>query len=378
MWRTLFKCPLLPYLCGKASHLMKNSRFVFAVFLCLCGFQACQQATSSHPLTYQSISGPTMGTSYNITYSDTTDRNLQKAIDLLLLEINLDVSTYIDTSVISKFNQAKAVFSLDSKLYASTFQETEDRHFRHNFGFASEVYKMTDGFFDPTVMPLVNYWGFGFTEKKAVTSVDSAVVDSLMQRVGFDKIKYESAGGSYALEKKEPGVQLDFSALAKGYAVDEIGRLLEHQGVQNYLVEIGGELRCKGKNQRGQWWEIGINTPTEDANLQELYSTISIQNRALATSGNYRNYYKVGETSYAHTINPKTGFPEKNILLSASVLAESCILADAYATAFMVMGLEPALILAKQLDGVEAYFIYSTEEGGLAAKNTNGITSFLH
>ena len=356
---------------------MKNSFLPLLMLSSLLLWMACGQATLKHKLKYQSISGKTMGTTYNITYSDTIDREIQADIDQLLVEINQEVSTYIDSSVISTFNQTPEEFPLEGNLYASIFQPTNDHHFRYNFGFSKEVYRRTGGAFDPTVMPLVNYWGFGYTEKKAVTAIDSAKVDSLMSVVGLNRIKYQTSGGVNKLVKEQPEIQLDFSALAKGYAVDEVASLLNEKGVQNYLVEIGGEVVCKGKNKRKDWWSIGVSTPEEGAKIQEIFSSISLQNKAMATSGNYRNYYKVGETSYAHTINPKTGFPEKSNLLSVTVLAESCILADAYATAFMVMGLDKSYTLAAAVDGLEAYFIYSGEKGELLVKYTEGMKAFL-
>lgn len=357
---------------------MKKS-LLFLSFLLYCTlWYACNPPSTTTEVRYHQISGATMGTTYHITYSDTIDRDLQTGIDELLLQINQELSTYIDSSVISRFNQSETDFALDGQLYTSIFQTTRDHHFRYNFGFAREVYKSTQGAFDPTVMPLVNYWGFGYTGKEPVTQVDSLLIDSLMQQVGFEKIRYENVGGTNKLVKENTGVKLDFSALAKGYAVDELGNFLSQQGVKNYLVEIGGEVVCKGKNKAGQWWRIGISTPKEEAGLQEVYSTIAIENRALATSGNYRNYYKVDGVSYAHTINPKTGFPEKSKLLSVTILAESCILADAYATAFMVMGLDKSMELAKELDAIEAYFIYRGEEGGLSVEYTPGIKNYLN
>jgi len=357
---------------------MKNTILPFLILSAYLLLLSCGKTTKVHHLEYKKISGKTMGTTYNITYSDTLERDLKPSVDALLIAINQEVSTYIDTSIISIFNQADSDFSLQGNLYASIYQTTSDHHFRYNFGFAKEVYKTTNGAFDPTVMPLVNYWGFGYTEKKAVADIDSVLVDSLMKVVGFDKIRYSNSGGVNKLLKENPNVQLDFSALAKGYGVDEVARLLEKLEVKNYLVEIGGEVVCKGKNKKKKWWTIGINTPDEDAQLRDIFSSISLENKAMATSGNYRNYYKVGETSYAHTINPKTGFPEKSTLLSVTVLAESCILADAYATAFMVMGLEQSLELATELEDLEAYLIYSGDKGELLAKSTPGMNAFLH
>ncbi len=356
---------------------MKNTRLPFFLLSTCLLLLSCGETGKVHRLKYKKISGETMGTTYNITYSDTLDRDLKPSIDELLVAINQEVSTYIDTSIISQFNQSRSDLPLEGNLYASIYQKTKDHHFRHNFGFAKEIYKTTKGAFDPTVMPLVNYWGFGYTEKKAVSDIDSVLIDSLMAMVGFDKIQYRNSGGVNKLVKTNAGIQLDFSALAKGYGVDEVARLLEKKGVKNFLVEIGGEVVCKGKNKRKEWWTIGINTPEENAKLQDIFSSIILKNKAMATSGNYRNYYKVGETSYAHTINPNKGFPEKSTLLSVTVLAESCILADAYATAFMVLGLEKSLQLAEEIEDLEAYLIYSGAEGELLSKSTSGMEVFL-
>lgn len=356
---------------------MKNGFLLLLLSSLLLGLPACDSTPATIAEKYLSITGPTMGTTYNITYSDTLERDLQKGIDALLLQINMEVSTYIDSSVISQFNQSAAPFPLEANLYASVFKPTNDHHFRYNYGLATQVYKSTNGAFDPTVMPLVNYWGFGYTEKKAVSQVDSVAIDSLMNFVGFEKIKYEKKGGVHQLVKTNPQVQLDFSALAKGYAVDEVGKYLSNKGIKNYLVEIGGEVVCRGKNSKGQWWTLGINKPKEGASLSDIFSKVSVQDRALATSGNYRNYYRVGETSYAHTINPQTGFPEKSTLLSVTILAESCILADAYATAFMVMGREKAMALANELEYLEAYFIYSGAQGELLTAASSGMSAYL-
>ena len=276
---------------------MKKNALSLLIPILLWGSACGPAEPGQHQLRYKKFSGPTMGTRYNVTYSDTLARELQPEVDQLLLDINQEVSTYIDSSVISQFNQSPDPFALEDKLYTSSFEATGDFHFRNNYGFAVEVYKKTRGLFDPTVMPLVNYWGFGYTEKKAVTAVDSVVVDSLMQLVGFDKLAYLTDQGNYRLRKSHPGIQLDFSALAKGYAVDEIGRLLESRGIRNYLVDIGGEVRTRGKNQRGDWWRLGISLPEEGADMKAIFSTVQLDNRAMATSGNYRNYYLVGEAS---------------------------------------------------------------------------------
>ena len=338
------------------------------LFLISVSILACKNEQATEPVVYSQIEGQTMGTYFRITYADSKKRNLRVEIEDLLEEINLEVSTYIDSSIISHFN--RSALGLDLGFDAVSSQAGgRYPHFRTNFVAAKEVYKVTQGAFDPTVMPLVNYWGFGYTEKKKITAVDSVLIDSLIQLVGFDKILVEGE----LLRKTNPDIQLDFSALAKGYAVDEVGRLLYEKGIQNYLVDIGGEVRGRGVNTKGQAWKIGINVPLEEALLSQTQAVMPLNNQSIATSGNYRNFYEVDGVKYSHTINPQTGFPERNPLLSASVLTDNCMIADAYATAFMVMGVDAAYELASRQPEIEAYFIYSDTDGKMAVKYTSGL-----
>lgn len=307
---------------------------------------------------YQQIEGRTMGTIYRITYEDATNQNIQPGVDSVLMEVNSGVNTYDSTSVITRFNRSEKVFELD-------INTPPVKHFLRNWQLAQKVHEATDGDFDPTVMPLVNYWGFGY-QGRMINQVDSARVDSLVQFVGLDKVSFEEL----SLTKQRLGVQLDFSACAKGYGVDQVGLFLESQGIQNYLVDIGGEVRAKGQSNQMRPWRIGINTPKEDAQMTDYEVAISLKNLSSATSGNYRNFYELNGVKYSHTINPITGFPERNRLLSASVFAQDCMTADAYATAFMVMGVERAFDLANETPGVEAYLIYSDDNGQMQAKYT--------
>lgn len=348
--------------------LIKTARFylLFGLsFLFL--FSACKDEATKD---YQKAAGETMGTYYAITYYEKEGRNFKPAIDSLLVQVNQGVSTYIPTSTISRFNQAIDTFDLSDPNEA-----TINEHFINNFQLAKEIYELSEGAFDPSVMPLVNYWGFGYSGKKPITAVDSLRIDSLKQMVGFDKVKLIE--GTSRMVKLVPGLQLDMSACAKGYGVDQVALLLEDFGVQDYLVDIGGEIRVKGKNTKGEDWKIGINVPRENAELSEIQEAIPVTNISVATSGNYRNYYEVDGVKYSHTINPFTGFPERNTLLSASVFTDNCIRADAFATAFMVMGVEKALALAKQIDGMDAYFIYSDENGEMQVTYTEGIEKRL-
>lgn len=351
-------------------------RFFFFTSLFLLFVQCANEQTPSTSISkYVKVEGKTMGTTYHITYSDAQNRNFKPVIDSILVAINLEVSTYIDTSTISKFNQATAgVFDLKTTSEAQKGQPAT--HFIANFEAAKNIYEKTAGYFDPTVMPLVNYWGFGYTPKKPVTQVDSVLIDSIMGYVGFDKLEY-SGSQNLSIDKKEAGTQLDFSAIAKGYAVDDLGRFLEKKGIKNYLVEIGGEVRARGKNAAGKFWTIGINVPKEDAAATDFQATAQLENLALATSGNYRNFYEVEGKKYSHTIQPKTGFPERNTLLSASVFAKDCMIADAYATAFMTMGLEKSVTLAEQTPELDAYFIYSDEDGRMKVQYTSNLEKII-
>jgi len=348
--------------------MFKNYHFIVLCLLAL----ACSPIREQAALSYISIEGPTMGTAYRITYGSDSEQHLKAEIEQLLLEINLDVSTYIDTSTIGHFNDAEKGISLRHSTDPDDLKEGPD-HFLVNFKAAQEVFQTSKGAFDPTVMPLVNYWGFGYTEKKAHTGGDSLAVDSIMQYIGFDKVELRND----SLVKQSPGVQLDFSAIAKGYAVDAIGRMLEAKNIDHYLVDIGGEIRARGLNAKGNIWKIGISLPEESASLTEIQTALTLHNRSVATSGNYRNFYELNGVKYSHTINPRMGFPERNTLLSASVFASNCMIADAYATTFMVMGTEDAYALATELPQIEAYFIYSLEDGLMDVKYTEGVKSFF-
>lgn len=329
---------------------------------------ACTAGGGAGERAYLTIEGPTMGTAYRVTYADSVSRNLQPAIEELLAQINGEVSTYIDSSTISRFNQSDWGIDLGYAVETAE-QPSRNAHFLSNFQAAQDVFNASGGAFDPTVMPLVNYWGFGYTEKRAVTGGDSLAVDSLTQLVGFDLLRLEND----TLFKTKPGVQLDFSAIAKGYAVDALGELLEGNGINHYLVDIGGEIRARGVNPKGLPWRIGINIPEENVALNAIQTAVPVRDQSIATSGNYRNFYEVDGVKYSHTISPFTGFPERNTLLSASVFSRECMVADAYATAFMVLGVEAAWELANRLPGIEAYFIYSLEDGLMSVRYTDGL-----
>ena len=347
-----------------------RSFFFFLIFTLL--LAGCQD-TAAPTAEYLEIGGETMGTYYQVTYADSLQRSFKEDIDALLLALNQEVSTYIDTATITAFNRSSRGIPLDYNPFGEDVPH-DNQHLLRNFQAAKTISARTQGAFDPTVMPLVNYWGFGYAEKRKVTQVDSARVDSLQQLVGMEKVFLRND----SLVKTSPGVQLDFSALAKGYGVDEIAAFLSGQGVRNYYVEIGGEVVTKGRSPRGDNWRIGISDPQEGAGLRDIQTAVPLIDEALATSGNYRNVYEVNGQKFSHTINPVTGFPERSRLLSASVFAPDCMTADAYATACMVAGPEQALAFAKNDDQIEVYLIISTESGDLDVRYSEGLAPFFN
>jgi len=339
------------------------------LFLLLCGLGACRPAEQP----FQRVSGETMGTYYAVTLR--AEGDWKPAFDSLLEAINLEVSTYIPASLISRFNRSDSALQVGSGEYAFGV----GGHFAANFRAAAEMVKLTDAAFDPTVMPLVNYWGFGYTPKKPVTQVDSSVIDSLMRFVGFDKLEWrvDSAAGKLLIRKRDPRVQLDFSAIAKGYAVDALGALLESRGVRDFFIDIGGENLCRGSNPQGQDWRIGISTPDPDAPMDEVQQILQLTDKGIATSGNYRNFHRVDTLTYAHIIDPRTGFPEPRTLVSVTVLADDCMHADAAATALMVMGLGKGLAWVQGQPAYEALFISRGKDADWELTYSEGLRNFL-
>ncbi|MEQ9300334.1 MAG: FAD:protein FMN transferase [Cyclobacteriaceae bacterium] len=311
-------------------------------------------------LTMVTLGGTTMGPiPYTIKYLHAENTSYQTEVDSLLIAFNNSLSTYIPDSEISLFNDSNAI-TFQSEFLKTILAKTK------------EIYEITNGAFDPTVGPLVNSWGFGPGSEQNL--LDSAVVDSLLTLVGFDQVTFDGSGAT----KNSAAVYLDFSAIAKGYGVDAVGAFLESRGIANYMVEIGGEVRCKGKNSTGKNWLIGIDDPNVEQSQRRLKATVYLEDKSLATSGNYRNFYVKDGRKISHTISPFTGFPVEHSLLSASVFADDCMSADAYATGFMVMGYEKSLEVLEKLDGVEAFLIYSDDEGEVQTYATAGIKNFLN
>jgi thiamine biosynthesis lipoprotein len=298
---------------------------------------ACQKPKSE----YVKLAGFAQGTSYHITYENSGNQNYATAIDSILKAFDRSLSSYDPQSIISRINNNDATVEADD-WFIEVFKKS------------AEVNAITDGAFDITVGPVVRAWGFG---NGPVARHDTAYIDSLLMFVGMDKVKL--AGRK--IIKQSPEVVLDVNAIAQGYSVDVVCNFFDKEGIRNYLVEIGGEVRAKGTNAKDQFWRIGIDRPI-DNNLmagEDLQAIVEIKNKSLATSGNYRKFFVEDGIKYAHTIDPKTGFPARNNLLSATVVCDDCMTADAFATAFMVVGYEKSLELLKKLNDIEVYFVYS-------------------
>ncbi len=334
------------------------------ILLLCCSLLSCKKSddkdiTKQKALpSYQLMSGTTMGTYYRVTAHGTDHKRIKTSIDSLLIDINSVVSTYEPLSFISKINDADAHRSFDAI----------PKHFDVNLKSAQHWYEQSQGYLDVSIMPLVNYWGFGYQEKRAVSVVDSMFVDSVFQFIGLDKWSISD----HALSKSSKEQQLDFSALAKGYAVDQVGKLLLSKGCTDFLIDIGGEYVAKGVNAKGSLWSIGLSTPSADAKPIDVELAIMLDNQALASSGNYRNYHEANGKKYGHTLDPKTGYPYQDELLGVTIIADQCIDADAIATACMAMGYRKAVTFIDQLPEVAACFLIGDDDGTITSKFANG------
>ncbi|PPK88642.1 thiamine biosynthesis lipoprotein [Neolewinella xylanilytica] len=339
---------------------MKHGTCVLALLLLSLG--SCNNTDPNEYLAAHGLSGEAMGSYYRITYLGERLDGLEASVDSLLDAYNLELSPWVAESTISRFNASPAGVSLDGTL-----------HFAPNLDLAGEVVDRTGGAYDPTVAPLVNYWGFGTGEHRTTNQVDTAELNAIRENVGFDLVTL--SGDS--LTKVRPGVQLDLNASAKGYGVDLISKLLIDRGRPNHLVDIGGEMRGGG-TKNGRPWRVAIRLPEENVEQVSAAGTLPLaEGRALATSGNYLNYYEVDGETYSHTINPNTGYVERNALLSASVLAPDCATADAYATACMVLGPEGAMRLLEGIDGLDGYLLVRAADGGMEVRVTPGLREQL-
>lgn len=305
---------------------------------------------SCNKLSQQRLSGAIFGTTYSIIYHD--NRNFSSEFDRLFEEINNSLSTYIPTSIISNVNSANTTLI--------------DDHFKTVFLTSKSIFKDTDGAFDPTIGAVVNAWDFG--PKGTIVELDSLKINVLMETVGIEKVQLKDLRIS-----KPNATQLDFNAIAKGYGVDVIGQFLESKNVQNYLIEIGGEIRCKGQNiKKGASWTVGVQNPNLESDFQ-FVKTITLIDESMATSGTYRKF-KIDNNGrrYTHIIDTKTGFPSRTNILSVSVITKDCMTADAYATALQTMPLSLMSDFLSQRPYLKVFVVYENDNKELDFKTFNG------
>ncbi|MCR5819785.1 MAG: FAD:protein FMN transferase [Bacteroidaceae bacterium] len=295
------------------------------------------------PIPFQKEEGAAFGTFYHIVYQN--KESLQPEIQAVLAEVDCSLSMFNQQSIISQINRNEDVVT--------------DSMFRRVFALSQEVSKVTNGAFDITVAPLVNAWGFGF---KHGTLPDSIAIDSIRKFIGWQHISLDAEG---RLHKEDPRMVLDCSAVAKGFGVDVVADMLRSHGVSNFMVEIGGEIVVNGQNPQGEKWKVGVNSPEDDSlsTSRKLQTILPLTDCAMATSGNYRNYYEAGGRRLSHTIDPHSGYPVQHSLLSATVFAPTCAEADAFATSFMVLGLDSAKQILSSRPSLRAYLIYADEKG---------------
>jgi len=323
---------------------------ILAITIAGCLLFSCRQ-----PAHYIKHTGFTQGTYYKIKYDSPQGIDYEEEIKQLLYDFSVSLSIYNPSSLISRINQNDP-------------EAVVDEYFRTVFNKAAEVNKASGGAFDITVAPLVNLWGFGFTSDQP--EMDPKKIDSLLQYVGMDKIRIEGD----RVVKDFLGVMLDMNAIAKGYSVDVVANFLKDKGCQNYLVDIGGECAALGVNDSGRVWSAAIERPVDGAGYGDSFQAIvRLKDRAIATSGNYRRFFEIDGVKYAHTIDVKTGYPVRHNLLSATIVADDCITADAWATVCMASGLEKSIQLLKLHPELLALLIYSDEKGNYKVYTTKGM-----
>ena len=315
-------------------------------------FAACTQQPQKMVL-----EGLAQGSYYAVTYYDEQNRNFQHDIDSIFHAVDVSVNLWVDTSVISKVNRNEEV--------------TLDSIFIDNFNIAQEAAHLSDGYFDPTISPIVAAWGFSYKNGDSITP---QLIDSLKQLVNYQNIRIEDG----KVVKTNPAMTLDFNAIAQGYTSDLIASFLDSRGIKNYLVDTGGEIMARGCKPDGQPWIVGIEKPADNWDSEQVVHTrIALRDKGLVTSGSTRKYVERNGKRYSHCIDPKTGYPVEHNVLSVTVLAENSVWADALASICMVMGMEKSLPLIQSLNGVEAYYIYVNEQNVLETFATEGFANLV-
>lgn len=303
------------------------------------------------------LQGLAQGSYYAITYFDELNRNFQHEIDSIFHAVDMSVNLWVDCSVISKVNRNEEV--------------TLDSIFIDNFRIAQKAARLSDGYFDPTISPIVAAWGFSY---KSGDSITPQLIDSLKQLVNYQKIRIENG----KVVKENPNMKLDFNAIAQGYTSDLIASFLESRGIKNYLVDTGGEIMARGSKPNGQPWIVGIEKPAKNWDSEQVVQTrITLRDKGLVTSGSTRKYVERNGRRYSHCIDPKTGYPVEHNVLSATVMAENSVWADAMASICMVMGIEKSLPLIESMDGVEVYYIFVNDQNELETFATEGFQKLI-
>ena len=322
-----------------------KKRFIWIIglaFLMACGKQPQKTV----------LQGLAQGSYYTITYYDEQGRNFQREVDSIFQAVDLSINLWVDSSVISKVNRNEAV--------------TLDSIFIDNFRIAQEAAKLSDGYFDPTISPIVAAWGFSYKHGDSITP---QLIDSLKQLVDYQNIRIEDG----KVIKENPNMKLDFNAIGQGYTSDLIASFLDSRGIKNYLVDTGGEIMARGCKPNGDSWIVGIEKPADSWDSEQVVQTrVALHDKGLVTSGSTRKYVERNGKRYSHCIDPNTGYPVEHQLLSVTVLAENSVWADALASICMVMGMEKSLPIIQGMDGVEAYYIFVNENGELETFATEG------
>ena len=332
--------------------------FISLIFI---GCQGDKKQTSDAPKSYV-ITGETQGTTYAIKYFTSDQEVSKQSIDSLLREFDLSLSTYIPDSKISKINLGDTTIVLDQKMI-DTYKASE------------RIYEDTNGLFDPTIGVLVNAYGFGPSKNKQI--ITEKLIDSLLTMVGFDKVKLTEDA---KIIKTNPNIYFDFNAIAQGYSVDVVADFLNSKGIINFMVEIGGEIRCQGTNlESNKSWIIGVEDPTKPVTERTILKKIKLDNLSLATSGNYRKIQtdSISGEKYVHTIHPKTGKANKSNILSATILADNCMDADGYATALMLMNLEEGKAFFAQKPNLYGFIIYQDNSSEIQYFQTENLTKLI-
>jgi thiamine biosynthesis lipoprotein len=326
--------------------------------------------SAEHAAQLQEIKGETQGTTYTIKVVNGSVEIEKQAIDSILHAFDLSLSGYHTESIISQLNASESTFEIPRS----------DLFFIHCLAVSEKIAKQTNGSFDPTVLPLIALWGFLKNTEKIPSQLQ---IDSTLAFIGFNNTKLwrlEENKQGHAFIKKDARLKLDFNAIAQGYSVDVIADYLRKKGCEDFYVEIGGELVVSGSNSEGTAWRIGIDKPVssnDGKGSRVISAVLSVQNKGIATSGNYRKFYKKGGKIYAHTLHPKTGRPAENELLSATVVAENAAEADGMATAFMVMGLKESKQFLASHQEYEAFFIFTEKENEISSFATKGMNKML-